>query len=219
MGHLEALYLIAHFLSKHPMKRVVFDPTEVDIDESTFKAADWKDFYGDVVEEDPPHMPEPLGKSVVISAFVDANHAGNKVTRRSHTGIVIFINNAMIDVFSKRQNTVKSSTFGSELVAMRICRDRMSALRIKLKCFGVAIRGPGNVFTDNEAVFKNVSNPESTLNKKHNAINYHICREAVAAGIMRVGKEDTNTNIADVFTKLMPYSKKQGLLGAILWDY
>ena len=170
-------------------------------------------------EEDPPNMPEPLGKEVVISAFLDAIHAGNKITRRSHTGIIIFINNVLIQVFCKRKNTVESSTFGSELVALRIGRDLVSALRIKLKCFGVPIRGPANVFSDYEALYKNVSNPESTLNKKHNAINYHVCHEAVAAGIMCMGKEDTHTNPADAFTKLMPYSKKQGLLGGILWDY
>ena len=75
------------------------------------------------------------------------------------------------------------------------------------------------MFCDNEAVYKNTSNPESTLTKKHNSINYHICREAVAAGIMRVAKEDTETNIADALTKILPYSRKQQLLGPLLWDY
>ena len=44
-------------------------------------------------------------------------------------------------------------------------------------------------------------------------------REAVAAGIMKVGKEDTDTNPADALTKLMPYSKKRGLIGNMLFDY
>ncbi len=120
--------------------------------------------------------------------------------------------------FSKRQNTCESSTYGSELVAMRIARDMVSALRIKLKCFGIPIAGPTNVFCDNNAVVQNVSIPESTLAKKHNAINYHIIREAVAAGIIRVGKEDTLTNIADVFTKLVPFTRKYQLLSPFLWD-
>jgi hypothetical protein len=201
------------------MKRIVFDPNTPDIDESSFIQGDWGEFYGDIKEEDPPNMPEPLGNPVTMSCFVDADHAGNKVTRRSHTGVIILLNNAPIQAFSKRQNTVESSTFGSELVAMRIARDLISAMRIKLKCFGVPLTGPTNVFCDNQAVYKNTSNPESTLNKKHNAINYHICREAVAAGMMRVAKEDTDTNIADAFTKLLPYSRKRELLGQLLWDY
>ena len=65
----------------------------------------------------------------------------------------------------------------------------------------------------------NTSIPESTISKKHNSINYHIIREATAAGILRVGKEDTGTNLADVLTKLMAYLKKIGLTGMVHYDY
>ena len=68
-------------------------------------------------------------------------------------------------------------------------------------------------------VVKNTSVPESTLSKKHNSINYHVIREAAAAGILRVGKEDTMTNKADAMTKLIPYSRKIDLLGSTLLPY
>ena len=116
------------------------------------------------VEEDSLGMPEPLGQQAAISAFVDADHVGNKVTHRSHTGVLIIINNALITVFLKRQNTVELSTFGSELVAMRICCDLLVALRIKLKMFGVILDGPANVFCDNDGGQKNVIIPESSQN-------------------------------------------------------
>ena len=132
---------------------------------------------------------------------------------------MLFINNALIRAFSKRQNTVKSSTFGSELVALRIARDLIVETRIKLKSIGVPLAGPTDVYCDNQGVVKNTSIPESTLQKKHNSINYHIVRESAAAGILRVGKEDTETNLADALTKLLPYSRKQMLLGPILYDY
>ena len=89
-GHLEALYLVVYFLKQHPNKRVVFHPNIPNVDETQFNSgAEWMEFYGVVVEEDPPHMPEPLGRPVKVSCFVDSDHAGNVVTRRSHTGIVI----------------------------------------------------------------------------------------------------------------------------------
>ena len=219
VGHLEALYLIVNYLQNNQFKRIVFNPEKPIIKEGTFECdVDWTEFYGNVKEEDPPGMPEPLGASVTIGCFVDADHAGNKVTRRSHTGIILFLNKAPIQAFSKRQNTCESSTYGSELVALRIARDMISALRIKLKCFGIPIDGPANVHCDNNGVVQNMSIPESTLLKKHNAVNFHIVRESVAARILRVGKEDTETNIADVFTKLLPYSRKQQLLRGILHD-
>ena len=212
-GHLEALYLIVHYLKLNPVRRIVFDPRKVENTVSRFNdGADWRDFYGDVEEEDPPHMPKPLGKSVKISCFVDSNHAGNVVTRRSHSGIIIFVNSAPIIAYSKRQNTVESSTFGSEFVAMRIAKELISALRIKLKSFGVPLDGPVDIYCDNAGVCNNAMFPESTLSKKHNAINYHTVREAAAAKMLRVAKEDTATNIADAFTKLMHYDRKHDLL-------
>ena len=196
------------------------DPDEPGTDERIFNInANWKEFYGDVVEEDPPGMPEPLGKPVLQSVFVDSDHASNVVTCRSQTGIFQFLNNALIKSFSKRQNTVESSTFGAELVALRIARDLTVEQRLKLKSIGVRIRGPVNIHCDNKGGAKNTSVPESTLSKKHNSINYHVIRESAAAGILCVGKEDTETNLADALSKLVPYSRKQALLGNILWNY
>ncbi len=72
------------------------------MDESVFNGnADWTSFYGRVDEELPWNMPEPQGKLVSISAFVDANHAGNVMTQQSQSGILIFVQNAPIIWFSK----------------------------------------------------------------------------------------------------------------------
>ena len=100
---------------------------------------------------------------------------------------------------------------------MRIAKELIVALRYKLKMFGVPIEGPANVYCDNEGVVKNTSLPDSTLSKKHNSINYHACREAVAAGIMRVAKEPSETNLADLFTKVLPRFKRENLLSYIVW--
>jgi hypothetical protein len=175
LGHIEAVYHIFLYLTKHDKSRIVFDASSPTLDLTNQQVyADWRPFYGDLKEEDLHHTPDPLGKSVDISCFVNANHAGNVIMRRLHTGILIFVQNALIMWYSNKQNTVESSTFGSELVAFRIARDLLVALRIRLKMFGVPINGLANVFCDNQGVVYNTSIPESTLNKKHNSINYHV---------------------------------------------
>jgi hypothetical protein len=83
--------------------------------------------------------------------------------------------------------------------------------------FGIPIEGPANVFCDNRGVVKNVSIPESTLMKKHNVINYHAVREAVAAGILRVGKEDGETNLADLLTKVLNGEKRWNICWNLMW--
>ena len=142
---------------------IAYDPTSPVVDKDIFNNnADWMDFYGEVEEELPANMPKPHG-----------NLVGNVVTHHSHSGILIFVQNAPIIWFLKRQNTVKGATFRSELVAMTIAMDLIIGLQYKLHMFGVPIDGPAKVFCDNHGVVKNLSILESMLMKKHNAINYH----------------------------------------------
>jgi hypothetical protein len=82
--------------------------------------------------------------------------------------------------------------------------------------FGVPIDGPANVFCDNHGVMKNVSIPELTLLKQHNAINYHIIRDSVAAKIICVGKEDSETNNADMLTKSVTAERRWDLCWNIM---
>ena len=74
-----------------------------------------------------------------IHCFVNADHAGNLVTHCSQTGILIFVNRAPIIWFSKHQNMVETSTFGSEFVAMRIAVELIESLQYKLRMFGIPI--------------------------------------------------------------------------------
>ena len=208
-------------MKAHPRLNIVLDPWPVPLDENAFANVElsaWRDFYGDVAEELPPKMPAPLGNTLDITCFVDSDHAGNVVTQRSHTGIIIFLNNAPVIWFSKKQNTVESSSFGSEFVALRIAQDLIVGLWYKLRMFGVPIIGPASVLCDNQGVVKNTSLPNSVLSKRHNAINYNVVREAVAAGIIRVGKEDGQTNLADAFTKMLPRNRRFDLFSRIAYS-
>ena len=90
--------------------------------------------------------------------------------------------------------------------------DLVIALIYKLRMFGVPIDGPTDIFCDNEAVHKNASTPESVLRKKHHSVAYHKCREAVASGICRISKEDIETNLSDIFNKVLPGPRQERLL-------
>ena len=83
--------------------------------------------------------------------------------------------------------------------------------------FGIPIEGLTNVFCDNHGVGLNSSRPESTLQNKHNAINYHVVREAAAAGILRVGKENGTINLADLLTNVLKGQKRWDLCYSIMW--
>ena len=216
-GHLEQVYRIFAYLKSHINGWMVFDSKEINIDDRQFTKEEWYDFYPDAKEEIPYNAPKPRGRAVQMSCFVDADHAGDRVTRRSYSGAIIFVNNSPITWLCKRQNTVETSTFGSEYIAMRMAIETIEGLRYKLRMFGVKIEGSANVFCDNESVIKNSTMPESRIKKKHNSIAYHKTRESVAAGIIRIAYVASKDNIADIFTKSLTAIKRIALLSAVMY--
>ena len=80
----------------------------------------------------PCYMPEELGKSVVFKYYVVANHAGNMANSRSHSGMIIYANNASIIWYSNCQNIVESSIFGLEFVALSIPEEMIEAIQYTL---------------------------------------------------------------------------------------
>ena len=211
-GHLEQLHHIFGYLKMNPKRKLFFDPQHPNIDERAFKEHDWYEFYRDAKERLPSDSPKPHGNMVLTHCFVDSNHVGDKVTRRSQMGILIFVNRAPILWYSKRQNTVETSTFGRKFIAMKTVVEQVESLRYKLCMLGVPLEGPTNMFCDNESVFKNALILDSTLKKKHTSICYHHCREAVASRTVWVAKEGTLTNLSDLFTKPLSQASREAIL-------
>jgi hypothetical protein len=136
-GHLQQVFHLFGYLKGKDRSVLVFDDTYPNFDERRFKKCDWAEFYPDAAEAIPHNAPEPRGKEVSTTCFVDADHAGCHETRRSHSGVLIYVNRAPILWFSKRQNTVETSTFGSEFVALKIAVELIEGLRYKLRMMGV----------------------------------------------------------------------------------
>ena len=70
--------------------------------------------------------------------------------RRPQSGILIYTNNLLIKFYSKRQNTVESSSFGSESVALIIATEMVEKLLYKLRTFGINLEVPAEVYFNNK---------------------------------------------------------------------
>ena len=119
--------------------------------------------------------------------------------------------------FSKKQNTIESSTFGAEFVCLKQVTEANRALRYKLRMLGIPVDGHTQVFSDNQGVVLNATVPELTLKKKHNSIAYHAVRWASAAGELRVCFEEGKDNLADLLTKNLEKAKHSLFSQCILW--
>ena len=147
---------------------------------------------------------------------VDANHAGNMENRRSRFGIIVYANNAPIIWYSKLQNTVEASSFGSEFSALSISTEIIESLRYKLICFWISVERPAELFFDIMSVVNNSSIPTSALNKGNNSIYYHSIREAQDIGILLIWVVTGEFNLSYLFTKTtIPWNKMHNLVGSI----
>jgi len=153
---------------------------------------DWSEFYPFSKKSDPPDMPEAPGLGVELTMFVDASHATNLVTRQSRSGVLIYANKAPIIWFSKKQNSIKTSSFGSEFMALKTGAELLEGLIYKFQMMGVPIEGYCHTCVDNMSVVYNTSLLESVLKKKSNSIAYHYVRSKCAEDILRITYENTN---------------------------
>ena len=219
-GHLNAVYQMFAFLKIRHNGVMVFDPTEPEINESNFQREDWSATpYGVCKESIPHNAPEPLGVGFTMRAFVDSDHAGDTITRRSRTGLIILLNSAPVYWYAKKQGSCGTSSFGAEFIAMKSCCEYIRGLRYKLRMMGIPVELPTFVLGDNQSVLVNSSKPHSSLKKKSSSIAYHFVREGVAKDEWRVAYLNTNLNCADMATKSLPGGEKRTLFTSYLLHY
>ena len=154
-------------------------------------------------------MPESRGLGFIMCAKVDADHASDTMMRRSRTGFLVYLNCAPIYWWSKKQNSVESSSFGSEFIAMKQCCEYVRGLRYKLQMMGIPCEDPTFIFGDNQSVLANTTIPDSTLKKKSQSIAYHFVREGAARDEWRTAYVNTHENEADLLTKQLPFGEKR----------
>ena len=219
-GHLAQLYHMFAFLKTKHNSLMVFDPTEATIDPTQFIREDWSAAaYGDCEEDLPPNAPTPRGIGMSMRAFVDSDHAGDIVTRRSRTGFIVFLNSAPIYWFSKKQTSIETSSFGAEFIAMKQCCEYVRGLRYKLRMMGIPVDQPTYIFGDNQSVLYNTSSPHSVLKKKSSSIAYHFVREGCARNEWMTTYLNTHLNPSDMLTKSLPGGEKRTLFTSYLLHY
>ena len=187
-GHLDHLMRVCSYVHKFPQAAIRIR-TGIPNHEATFgeypEQYDWMEtVYGSPTEELPHNMPTRKGKLVRTTTYFDANLMHDVITGQSASGVLHFLNQTPWEWFSKCQAQVETATYGSEFMAASQAIEQIMDIHYTLWMFGVPIDGASWLFGDNKSVVTSLTIPHSTLGKHWNALSYHHCREAVAAGIV-----------------------------------
>ena len=144
-----------------------------------------------------------------MRVYVDSDHVGDTVTRRSRTGFLIFLNGAPIYWNSKKQTSCETSSFGSESCAMNQATEYVKGFCYKLRMMGIPVEDPTFIFGDNQSVLANTTMPEAMLKTKMQIITYDFVQEVCARDEWWTAYISTHKNFADMLTKPLPSGEKR----------
>jgi hypothetical protein len=218
-GHLEAARQVMGYLRKYPRRGYVVNPVSPHFDpvySNVEVKCDFGNQYSYFREELDPRFPKPLLKEMDFNVFIDADHAHDKVTGRSITGLFATLGCTPVSWRSKRQTSVQTSTFGAEFTALKAGVEEAITIRYHLRSMGVNVTKATPIWVDNMSVVLNATNPGSSLNKKAIALSYHFVREHQAQSVISIRKIDTKDNYADPFTKALSNPEFHGFARHVL---
>ena len=87
-------------------------------------------------------------------------------------------------MYSKKQATVETATYGSEFVAAKTATEQIMDIRQTLRYLGAPIGAISFLIGDNRSVVTSATLPHSTLTKRHNIVAFHRVTEGIAAKLI-----------------------------------
>ena len=93
-NHLKLARHVIGYLKRHPNRRIVFHSNQLQVDpelqQDNFHPEFLED-YADAEEDIPRDLPPAFGSELETSMFFDSDHAHDVKTRRSISGIILFV--------------------------------------------------------------------------------------------------------------------------------
>ena len=201
-GHLDRAKRVIGYIYKFKEGCIRIRTHVPDFSQYTPQQYDWMNTVYEGSQEPLPHdSPPPLGKPVLLTTYVDANLMHDMLTGKSVTGILHFVNQTPFDWYAKKQSTVETATYGSEMVAARTAVEQIIEHRNTLRYLGVPLINRSYLFGDNKSVVDGGTLPHAKLNKRHNFLSFHRVREAMACGYISFYHIKGENNPADILSK------------------
>jgi hypothetical protein len=156
-----------------------------------------------------------------LEAYVDADFAQCKETRKSVTGYVVRMCGGAISWRSRKQPVVTLSTMEAEYVAASEVAREIVWIRSMLHELGLTQEEPTTIWEDNNSCIAMANNPDLQDRSKHVDVKYHYVREQVEKNVIKFERVNTKEQVADTLTKALEkksFEKSKLELGLYLID-
>ncbi|CAM9801393.1 unnamed protein product, partial [Heterosigma akashiwo] len=144
-----------------------------------------------------------LGGDLVLRAYSDADFCNDRIDGKSVTGYVLFLGDAPIVWSSKLQGAVTTSTVEAKYLALRSAVKDIMWLRSLLAELGCPQYDPTPVVEDNSACVEWANDLVVSKKNGHFHVSYHLAKEQVSLGTIRMLFIKTHDQVADILTKAL----------------
>ncbi|XP_055632964.1 uncharacterized protein LOC129773391 [Toxorhynchites rutilus septentrionalis] len=144
-----------------------------------------------------------------LVAFSDSDWAGDKSTRKSTTGYVVYYAGGAVCWVSRRQSCVTLSTMEAEYVALAETCQEVIWLRRLLEDFGEHQVTATVVNGDNQGCLSFARSARSSKRSKHIETKHHFVKDLCDRGEVVLQYCHTDQMRADVLTKPLGFVKHQ----------
>ncbi|WJZ98697.1 hypothetical protein VitviT2T_017207 [Vitis vinifera] len=140
-----------------------------------------------------------------LKGYTDASFASDKDDSKSISGYVFTLNGGAVSWKSSKQATVANSTTEAEYIAASEAAKEAVWMKKFISELGVvpSIEEPIPLLCDNNGAIAQAKEPRSHQKSKHVLRRYHLIREIIERGDVKIEKIDGKENAADPFTKAL----------------
>ncbi|KAK4403171.1 Retrovirus-related Pol polyprotein from transposon TNT 1-94 [Sesamum angolense] len=155
------------------------------------------------------------GGELILEGFSDASFQSDDDDAKLQSGFVFKLNGGVVAWKSSKQDTTTDSTTEAEYIAALEEAKEAVWMKNYIQEFGVvpSIAEPVVIFCDNNGATAQAKEPRSHHRSKHILRQYHLLREMVGRGDVRMDRVSSAENTADPLTKPVHKLLMHNILG------
>ncbi len=136
-----------------------------------------------------------------IMVYTDSDWAGDKDTRLSVSGFIVYLLGVPITWRSKQQKSVALSSSEAEYVSLSEAAKEIKFIYQIMMSMGLKVKTPIIVRVDNVGAIFMTENVSTSQRTRHVDIRYAYVREFVEDGFVKILFVQADENFSDGFTK------------------
>ncbi|CAO2815837.1 unnamed protein product [Amaranthus hypochondriacus] len=150
--------------------------------------------------------------NLVLQAYSDSDWGVCPDTRRSISGFVLLLGRSPVSWKSNKQATVSKFSSEAEYRSMASASSEVVWVVRLLEELGLSSLKPVTLHCDNISALHIAQNPVFYERTKHLEIDCHFTRDKVMEGLLQLTYLPTSSQLADIFTKIVPSAQFKQLL-------